>query len=102
MGEPAEPLWIDQQKKLIVFRRKGLIFLFNLHPSVSQTDYFVSVPLKSKWITVFSSDRKEYGGQERISEQYVYTAKSDPSYGPGFTYYLPARSAAVLKEVTDA
>ena len=101
MDEPAEPLWIDQQKKLIVFRRKGLIFLFNLHPSVSQTDYFVSVPLKSKWITVFSSDRKEYGGQERISEQYVYTAKSDPSYGPGFTYYLPARSAAVLREVTD-
>ena len=99
MGEPVEPLWIDQQKKLIVFRRKGLIFLFNLHPSVSQTDYFVAVPLKTRWITVFSSDRKEYGGQERISEQYVYTAQTDANYGPGFTYYLPARSAAVLKEV---
>ena len=97
MGEPAETLWIDQEKKLIVFRRKGLIFLFNLHPSQSQTDYFVSVPLKSRWQTVFSSDCKEYGGQERISMDYVYTAAAHPSYGPGFTYYLPARSAAVLE-----
>ncbi len=100
LGEAAEPEWIDQEKKLIVFHRKGLIFLFNLHPNQSQTDYFVSVPPDTRWKTVFSSDAAAYGGQDRISLDYVYQASPHPLYGPGFTYYLPARSAAVLAPVT--
>ena len=99
MGEKPETLWIDQQKKLIVFRRGGLIFLFNLHPSQSQTDHFVSVRLGTRWHTIFSSDRPEYGGQDRISMDYVYTASTHPKYGPGFAYYLPARSAAVIEKL---
>ncbi len=99
MFAPPETMWIDQQKKLIVFRRGGLIFLFNLHPGQSQTDYFVSVSHGTRWRAVFSTDRAVYGGQDRISMDYVYSAGAHPDYGSGFAFYLPARSAAVLERV---
>ncbi len=95
----AEKLWLDQEKNLIIFARGDLIFVFNLHPSQSQEDVFISTAITGpgKYQVVFSSDDAAYGGQERISKDYLYLAQEE-AYGFGFPIYLPCRTAVVLKK----
>ena len=98
-GERAESLWLDQQKNLIIFRRNDLIYIFNMHPTWSQQDVFINCDLigGGKYKVVFSTDDAAYGGQERISKQYVYSADND-EYGFGFRVYMPCRTAAVIRK----
>ncbi len=97
-GEKPEKIWLDQQKNIIIFRRGDLIYIFNLHPTWSQQEVFVSCDLsgKGKYKVIFSSDDAEYGGQERISKEHVYYADNE-EYGFGFRIYMPCRTAAVIK-----
>ena len=99
----AKSIFIDDEKKVLVFERAGLLFAFNLHPTNSQESVFVSCKGKSGgYKVVFSSDKKEYGGSERISDNYIYYAKNG-KYGKGFELYLPCRSCAVLEKInTDS
>jgi 1,4-alpha-glucan branching enzyme len=54
--------------KVIVFERAGLLFIFNFHTSNSFTDYRVGVEEAGTYRIVLNSDRKEFGGFERIDE----------------------------------
>jgi len=102
-GVGAENLWLDNEKKLIVFERAGLIYAFNLHPSVSQTAVFINTRKTGEggYSVVLSSDDVAYGGQGRISKTYVYYPKQE-EYGNGFYMYLPCRTAVVLKKTDNS
>ncbi len=93
----AKSLWLDKEKNVLVFSRGELIYVFNMHPTWSQTDVFVNCRELGEggYRVVLSSDDGCYGGQERISKDYVYHAKEE-EYGFGFRMYLPCRTAAVL------
>lgn len=54
---------------------------------------------EGQYRAVFTTDRIEFGGQDRVSERYVYTAKPVPDKGVGFTVYLPSRTAIVFRRV---
>ena len=97
---PAESLWLDNEKKLMIFARGGLLFAFNLHPTWSQEDVFIScrVTGPGRYRVVFSSDEAPYGGQSRISTETVYRAE-DTEFGLGFRLYLPCRTAVALEKV---
>ncbi|MBE5782031.1 MAG: 1,4-alpha-glucan-branching enzyme [Clostridiales bacterium] len=98
-GKP-ESLWLDQEKKLILFERAGLIFVFNFHPTWSQDDVFVSARVtgKGKYRVIFSSDDIAFGGQNRISKEQIYKTQEQAA-GLGFRIYAPCRTAMILKKV---
>ncbi len=96
----AKGLWLDQNRKFIVFEKGNLVYIFNLHPTNSYDDVFINCHLigGGKYKAVFSSDDEAFGGQERISKKHIYSAKTE-EYGYGFRIYMPCRTAAVLKKI---
>ncbi|KAF8426646.1 alpha-glucan branching enzyme [Tirmania nivea] len=54
--------------KVVVFERAGLLWIFNFHPTESFADYRVGVEQAGEYRIVLNSDRKEFGGHERIDE----------------------------------
>ncbi len=96
----SQSLWLDQNKKLIIFKKGELIYIFNLHTSNSCDDVFINCHLAGggKYKVIFSSDDAQFGGENRISKKYIYSAKSE-EYGYGFRIYMPCRTAAVLKKI---
>ena len=102
----AEKIWLDEQKNIIIFSRLDYIFVFNLHPNMSQDNFFINtninnnINIKNKYKVIFSSDDDDFGGQNRIDKEYIYISKTN-EYGYGFNIYIPCRSAIVLKKITD-
>ena len=96
---PAESLWLDNEKKLVIFARGGLLYAFNLHPTWSQETVFVSCRVTGAggYKTVLSTDDPSFGGQGRIDMNQVYRAAKTES-GFGFLLYLPCRSGVVLQK----
>lgn len=97
-AQDLQSLWIDQLKKIICFRKAGYIFLFNFHPTDSQTEFFVPVHRSSKWQCIFSTDAPRFGGEDRVDMQYVYESKLCENNDMGFLIYSPCRTAIVLAE----
>ncbi len=87
---------LKEPEKTIVFYRKGLLFAFNFHPTLSLTNVLVPVPNDADYTVALSSDDKQYGGYDQV-EHITYPTK----VFDGQTYvelYLPARTGVVLKE----
>jgi 1,4-alpha-glucan branching enzyme len=97
-ADDLKSLWIDQEKKIICFRKAGMIYLFNFHPTQSLPAFFVPVLVQSRWQVIFSTDERRFGGEERIDMEYVYQTERDAKYDQGFQIYTPCRTAMVLAE----
>ena len=96
-------LWIDQKNKILAFAKGDLIYLFNFSPNYSPTDFFVPAHATGagQYRAIFSTDEVDFGGQDRISERYIYYTKDVPQKGVGFEVYIPCRTAVVFKRVGD-
>ncbi len=99
MGKKSESLWIHQSDKVIMYAKGNVIFAFNFNPTRSFEGYFVPVLKKGDYKVILSTDNKEFGGFERIDNDYIYTTEKIEDGRIGFKCYLPARSAIVLKKV---
>ena len=97
LGHGFGQIWLDNEKKIIIFKRNELIFAFNLHPSWSQDGFFIATGDEKKYQVILSSDDAEFGGFERIDKDYIYQAQESDN-GKGFRIYLPCRTALVLKK----
>lgn len=53
---------------MIVFERAGLLFVFNLHPTKSYTDYRVGIDAAGVYQCILSTDEAHFGGQNRIDK----------------------------------
>ena len=97
---PAKNLWIDNERKLILFARGGLLYAFNLHPTWSQKSVFISARVTGPggYRVVLSTDDWPYGGQSRTSMDNVYYT-CDTEFGFGIKIYLPCRCGIVLQKV---
>ena len=92
----ADSRLIHEDNKILVFYRNGLLFAFNFHPEVSQTNVLVPIPHNANYTIALSSDDDIYGGWNRI-EHIKYPAKRFD--GVDFVeLYLQAHTAIVLKE----
>ena len=90
---------MDDTKKCIAFSRKGLLFVFNFHPSWSQGDLRIPVRKGTYFEVAFTSDDWKYGGWGQIPHM-TYHAQEDP-HNPGEYFiemHLPCRTCAVLRE----
>ena len=96
--KPPVSLFIDEQKQVLVYERAGLIFVFNFHPTNSYENYTVPVPTSGKYQVILSTDEEQFGGENRVSMDYVYTAKKKKGVSQ-FSIYAPSRCAFCLKKV---
>jgi 1,4-alpha-glucan branching enzyme len=90
----------DSTKKIIVFGRADLIFVFNFNPHQSFTDYRFEAP-PGKYKMLLDSDAPKYGGHGRLDSQKAHFTIFDNNEGKKqnmLSLYLPARSAFVLKQ----
>lgn len=106
----------NENDKVLVFERAGLLWILNFHPFVSPTlpviasmgltrkqksftDYRVGVEHSGKYKVVLNTDRKEFGGHERIDETVRYfTTPFEWNNRKNFTQvYLPSRVALVCE-----
>ena len=104
LSEAPELLVSDEQKKILIFRRKNCIFALNFSPSGSFADYGFSAPA-GDWVNVMDSDEAVYDGFSRLKEGERHTAvpgkcpNGNQDYNHTLYLYLPARTAMVLKKV---
>ena len=94
LSSAPEIIYADEEKKVLIFRRKKTIFAFNFHPCASFADYGFPAP-EGKYVKVLDSDAAEFGGFGRlIGNEEHFTV------GGRLYLYLPSRCAIVL-ELTD-
>lgn len=79
----------DEEKKVLIFRRKNFTFAFDFNPSGSFFGYAFDAPA-GEWKLELDSDEKRYDGFERLKEGELH--KSDGK----LTVYLPSRCALVF------
>ena len=104
LSEKPQILVADEQKKVLIFRRKSCIFALNFSPAGSYADYGFSAP-EGDWVNVLDSDEEVYNGFSRLGngEHHVAVPGKNPNgpqeYDHTLYLYLPARTAQVLKKV---
>ena len=91
-----------EDDQILAYSKAGCIFVFNFHPTRSQQALFIPAPELGDWRVVLSTDDRAFGGYGNIDTKTVYhTWAHDDAMGDGFTMYLPARSAAVLRRTDE-
>ncbi len=91
LGKPTRCLAVDNDRKLFAFERAGYIYVFNFHVMRAEQHFRFSGVADGSYYTVFSSDQKEFSGQDRIP----FTAEH-PVIGGQMEVYIPPRCAMVL------
>jgi len=87
-----------EDDQILCYQRGDCVFVFNFHPFRSQEALFVPVSWEGDCKVVLSTDEKRFGGYGNIDMKVIYhTWQHDDQLGNGFTMYLPARTAAVLR-----
>jgi len=72
-----EQLNLDEENKTLIFRKSGLIFVFNFHPAHSIPDYEFIVPEPGTYHIILNTDHKAFGGSGRVDESVEYFSRWD-------------------------
>ncbi|MEE4214470.1 MAG: alpha-amylase family glycosyl hydrolase, partial [Bacteroidales bacterium] len=95
----CDKIYSHNGDNILAFIRGDYLFVFNFHPSNSFTDY--RIPLAGRFIIVFDTDRKEFGGYDRIDRDMIYISSRAPGEKLNaplkVSLYLPARTGIVYK-----
>ncbi|KAI9823117.1 MAG: alpha-1,4-glucan branching enzyme [Phylliscum demangeonii] len=88
----------NEQDKVIVFERAGLLWIFNFHPTNSFADYRVGVEQNGTYHILLDTDSPEFGGRGRNDAQTRFFTTPFPWNGrKNFIHvYIPTRTAIVL------
>jgi len=71
----GDQLNMDGENQTIIFKRQGLIFIFNFHVNKSIPDYEFAIPEPGDYRIILDTDRPEFGGSGRVNDQLVYTTQ---------------------------
>ncbi|MCW3108901.1 MAG: 1,4-alpha-glucan (Glycogen) branching enzyme GH3-type [Segetibacter sp.] len=85
---------MDGNNKVIIFERSNLIFIFNFSPGKSIFDYKFWVPEKGNYRIILNSDKKEFGGFDRVDDSIDYPTDEYQNV----SVYLTNRTALVMKK----
>ncbi len=94
MNAYPQSIFIDNDKKVLVYERNGIIFALNFHPVNSYENYVITAPASSKYKVILSTDENAFGGWDRISKETIYSANKKNNRQ--FSIYLPARTGLCL------
>jgi len=85
---------MDVNNKVIIFERNKLIFIFNFSVSNSIFGYKLWASEKGTYRIILNSDKKEFGGFDRIDDTIDYSADENQH----LSVYLTNRTALVMKK----
>ena len=88
-------LFLDNDRKIVVYQKGNLILAFNFHPNQSYDGCFLPMPEDGKYDVVMSTDDFCFGGFGRIYHQRYETENN------GIRMYLPSRTAAVIQKIEN-
>ncbi len=90
-------LFIHEDAKQLVYSRGGLVFVFNLHPTVSVSDWRIPVPKKKDYRLILNTDEELFGGYGAVeNNDYPWQNVAAEGYTQSIQLYVPARSAQVI------
>lgn len=101
MFKEEYPYAIDRNisDQVLIYKRNGLVFVFNFNPVQSFTDYGFEAE-KGKYMLVLNSDSPKYLGHDRIDETTEYFTVYDPATKKHFLkVYAVNRAALVFKKI---
>lgn len=103
-GENSGITFTDNEKMIVVFQRKKMLFVFNFHPSNSYPDFCIGVDWQGKYEYVLCTDNEEYGGFKRIDTKTSPIAFNEKCMNKDarIQLYLPSRSAFVLRLIDES
>ena len=94
---PPHCMRCDEEKKVLLIQRAGLVFAFNFNPEYSFERYGFPVA-PGTYVPVLDSDAPDFGGFGRndvfVHHQTVREGENDVLY-----LYLPSRTVQVLKKI---
>jgi 1,4-alpha-glucan branching enzyme len=97
LEHPQPELIIENfEDKIIAFKRAGLVFVFNFHPSRSHTDYPIPAA-KGSYRMILDSDAPQLGGHGRLAPNQAHHTSTGTGNRHALKLYLPTRTAVVLK-----
>ena len=82
-------LWLDNEKKILIYQKGKVLFAINLHPVNSYDGVKIPIPKGGNYKIIMSTDDAQYGGFDRIPHR---TYKATDS----FKMYLPSRTATAI------
>ncbi|GAB4463782.1 MAG: alpha-amylase family glycosyl hydrolase [Armatimonadaceae bacterium] len=96
-----EQLLVENDRRLLLYRRGPLVFAFNFHATQSYPDLRIPVPDRTDYRAVLTTDSPEFEGPGLLALDTRYIWHPEPAYGreQSTLIYLPARSALVLAPV---
>jgi 1,4-alpha-glucan branching enzyme len=97
----TELLHEDQGQQILAYKRGELIFIFNLNPFNSLTDYEINIA-PGKYKILLNTDSSQFGGNGLVDESMTYYAMSTDgkiSSRIVLKLYLPCRIGLVLKKL---
>jgi len=104
LDEKPELFVQDEEKKILIFKRKNCIFALNFNPTASFTDYGFAAPA-GKYEVVLNTDENEFDGFSRLKTGEVHfsvpvrSENGSGKYDDSLSLYLPSRCAVVLKKI---
>lgn len=99
LGSTIFRLWLDNDRKVIAFRNKEIIYIFNFHPTNSYESFAIPIHDTGKFRKVLDTDESRFGGLDRISHSCIYTAeKLECTDYDGIKIYIPSRTAIALEK----
>ena len=104
LGDRPELFVQDEEKKILIFKRKNCIFALNFNPTSSFADYGFAAPA-GKYEVELNTDESEFDGFSRIKTGEVHFSMHTKSengngkYKDSLSLYLPSRTAIVLKKI---
>ena len=93
-ASPARQLNMDTTNKVIIFEKNKLIFVFNFSTGNSIFGYKLWAPEQGTYTVILNSDKKEFGGFERVDDTIDYSTDEYQF----ISIYLTNRTALVLKK----
>ena len=104
LDEKPELFVQDEEKKILIFRRKNCIFALNFNPTESFVDYGFAAPA-GKYEVVLNTDESDFDGFSRIKTGDVHfsvhkkSENGNGKYKDSLSLYIPSRTAIVLKKI---
>ena len=96
LAVPPKCLRCDEEKKILLLERGGLVFAFNFNPEQSFDRYGFAVD-PGEYETVLDSDAARYGGFAR-NDDAVTLFTVPEGEGDTLYLYLPSRTVQVLRK----
>lgn len=93
-------LWIDNDRKIIAFRNKDIVYIFNFHPENSYESFQLPIHDIGEFKVLMDTDEGRFGGFDRISHEFTYQSEklSGTDYD-GIKIYIPSRIGLALKKI---